>query len=317
MTTKTDFTTLIFCLFCSCLVAQTSVKGNFTTLVTEDVAPSVVNIPFELVDGLIFVNAIMGGESANFVFDTGAPDLIVNSTFQTDADTLQGLGVGGGISFQNIYIDDFNIGGICKNKFTAYSVDMSHLEELTNRDIKGLIGYAFIKDYELFIDYNNWVITLYKPNAADMIKTVEPIAAIPFVMYNHFPVIQVTIGDQVFNLGLDSGAEVNLIDIEMQGLINEKLMKNKTNIDLYGVDKTSQRVVSAIVKNSNSNGENFKNMEYLFADISHLNDTENRIMDGLLGFPFLSSRTLSINFKDQMVYIWDEMPEALVSAGRK
>lgn len=315
MTFKTDLT-ILFCCFYFCAFSQTSFNegvATFANQTTENSAPSVINIPFELVDGLIFVNANMGGEPANFVFDTGAPDLIVNSTFRSESDSLQGLGVGGGISFQNIYVDDFNIGGIQKNKFTAYSVDMSHLEELTNRDIKGLIGYAFVKDYELFIDYNDWVIRLYKPKATELHNSIKPISAIPFVMYNHFPVIQVTIGDQVFNLGLDSGAEVNLIDIEMQDLIDEKLMKNKTNIDLYGVDKSSQRVVSAIVKNSQVDGEKFKNMEYLFADISHLNDSSNRIMDGLLGFPFLSARTLSISFEDQMVYIWDEMPESLVS----
>ena len=67
-------------------------------------------------------------------------------------------------------------------------------------------------------------------------------------------------------------------------------------------------MVSAIVKSTSIDELEYRNMEYLFADISHLNEGQDQ-MDGLLGFPFLSKEKISINFKTNKICIWDEFPE--------
>ncbi len=303
--------TALLCL-CYCYgMAQHAKIFNITSTDNDAIEnitmPDMIESSFELVDRLIFVQAEIGKKTKDFIFDTGAPVLIINSSdIETDynSNAVKAIGVSGAIDANSIFVDAFNWKGLQQEHFFTYAIDISHLERLTERRIGGLIGFNAFKDYELMIDYDNSKVKIYKEGVTDYHKGISPKDSISFFLYDHFPVIEVELDGKKYNFGIDSGAEFNLINYDLKTVLEHLLPDDVEEIELYGADKSVQNVLSANIARTDVAGDIYEHMEYVFTDISHLND-ERHILDGLLGYPFLSSKLFSINVRKGLIYIWD------------
>ena len=275
---------------------------------TNNLTTTIVNSPFStsfnLVKGIILVKAEMDGEIANFILDTGSPMMILNEK-NVRSDTPRANVLGGGVSGEWKKIDQFSWGGVHKFNMKALSMDISHLEYITNTPIKGLIGYEFFGDFDLMLDFENKIATLVPPDYVTNVVKWKLHKELPFDLEGHIPVIDVAIGDVQLRMGLDTGAGTNLLDINRKSEIAPELIALINNASVIGLGTNPTSIVAADVLETTIAGTNYWNMRYVFSDISHLKNLHENNVDGLLGYPFFQSGKFTINYKRKIISFWE------------
>ncbi len=282
-------------------VRTTDMKSTLLTAKTTK-EEAILMTPFELDGGMIIVEAVLDGEEQAFILDTGSPSLILNN-YATDGKTTAIGGIAGSSQALEVKLEEFSWAGVALENVTALSVDMSHFEKAIDRKIGGLIGFEMIKNYELYIDYGNQMIRMYPRPILTLDQDKQPLTSFPFEMQNHIPVIKAKIGDRVLRLGLDTGAEVNVLNAPLEEDISTEILQVGYS-NLVDLNNKFTKLTKAQITSTTIGAVKYREMEYLFADLSDVNEDQENQLDGILGYPFFSTCTLSINFETQRVYIW-------------
>lgn len=282
------------------------------TEIVKNEAP-VVEVPFELAGKLIAVTVFLNGKERKFILDSGAPKVILNAKYlPAKADSVQALssskGVSGPIGGMNIdTVEQLSFAGIQLQQQQVITLDLSHLEAALDYEFHGLIGFELIKDYDLVFDYKNRILTLIDPNYFDTYQQ-ENLAAhqmtiTPFELSGHIPVIQAKVGHQDLKLGIDSGAESNLLDESFFHSLKTHLYNIEFET-LNGADNLPKEVKKGSVKEMKIGTQVFQNLPTSFSDISHLNEGYHLNIDGLIGYPLLSKqKTLISFFREELIFI--------------
>jgi hypothetical protein len=275
---------------------------------------NVIKVPFKIAGKLIALDVTLNGEERTFVLDSGAPVIILNSRYLEKADSNRKIlsstkGVNGAITGMDIsQIKSLKWAGIELHDQELITLDISHLEKALDSEIYGLIGYEMIKDYDLLFDYENKELILLKPEATD--SYIEKyfseyiVSTAPLKMENHIPVITGYVDDIKLSLGIDSGAESNLVHNELFTNLKKNLKKISSD-SLQGADKVEQTVTTAKLKKILIGGKKFKNTDTVFSDISHLNEGYQLQLDGLIGYPILSNQKTLLSFKNNKIMFFD------------
>ncbi len=259
---------------------------------------------FELVRGMVVVQAELDGKRAKFILDTGSPMMILNEQ-DDNAKAIQASTLHGGMAGDWKTIESFSWAGVRKFELPALTTDIGALEMVTNRPIAGLIGYKFMEDFDLLIDFENLLITLVPHGKPAVMKGWMLKTQIPFTMAGHLPVIEAKIGDKVLRFGLDTGANTNMLDLQKSFELEQELVTPVNNAGVLGMSGGSNRTYAGDVVETTIGGLNFWNMRFVFSDISHLQNLVTNGVDGLLGFPFFKSGKFSINYSTKMMSIWE------------
>lgn len=273
----------------------------------------VVEIPFTMANNLIAVDVLLNGVKRKFILDSGAPRVILNAHYVSKKDSASrsissSQGVNGSISGMDITeVNQLDFGGIQLNNQKVVTIDLSHLEEELGIDCYGLIGYEMIKDYDIIFDYKNQALTLIAPEHFEKYKreklSTNALKTVPFDLEGHIPVIKVKIGNKVLNLGIDSGAESNLIDDDLFTSLRKDFHSIKKE-ELIGADNNAKEVQKAKVNKMEIGEYTFKNSPTLFSDISHLNKGYKVQLDGLIGYPILSKHKVLLSFnRTEIIFI--------------
>lgn len=262
----------------------------------------VKEVKFELDGGIILVEAELNNSVQTFILDSGAPGLILNN-FNQKGEKAVMTGINGSVEAYTVSVKSFVWAGISYPKIEAISMDLSHLESMTKRKISGLIGYELIKDFELLLDYNSKAIQL-KSVETSYTDTSTPLVSFPISFENHLPVIEAVIGKKKLRLGLDTGAEINVLDKRLSSQIAKVASNPRPYGKIYGVgdqQKPAQMVKVAVTRVQRAA---YRQMNYVLTDFSQITNEGTTNIDGILGFPFLSSCKFSIDFKTQQLNVW-------------
>ncbi len=300
-------TVLIF--FTQLLFAQNNIAifhANKTTVSVAATGGEAVSIaPFDLINGMVIVKASVEGVIGNFILDTGSPGIVINSKNHHSTIDFTATGVGGELAIGEIFIDHFKWGIIEKENLIGFTLDISHLEEAAGCKLAGLIGYEVLQKHEVLFDYPNEVVKIYDgKNAAEFRSPLHVIEA-AFEMNGHVPVIPIKVGNKKACLGLDSGAEVNLIDHSFFKPLNKSFLTKKSKEKVVGLDQEEQEVIGAILNSSEIKGHTLPAMKFLFMNLNGLSVQFEKRFDGLLGFPFFQQHAVAINYEENKIYIWD------------
>ncbi|MDT0691202.1 retroviral-like aspartic protease family protein [Salegentibacter sp. F188] len=273
----------------------------------------IIEIPFEKARGLVVIKALLNGRERKFLLDTGSPRVVLNSKYGLPEDikheTISSTKDvnGSNISGMNIKkIENLDFGGIELNDQKVVTMDLTHLEESLKMDLSGIIGYELIKDYDIVFDYENLILTLIDPEffetyREDHLKEMSFIKA-PLKMRGHIPVLEVQIGTGLFNFGVDSGAESNLIDNNLFSSLKEHL--SKIHVDnLIGGGRNSAQVKNGVLEKMSINNKHFQDLNTVFTDITHLNKDKEREIQGLIGYPILSRQRTIISFRREEILL--------------
>ncbi len=270
---------------------------DFST--TENALPSISYTPFELEGGMIFVEAMLNGQRAHFIFDTGAPGLILNARGKVDGEESVS-GILGETVLGKVKVDNFRWAGWEHRKVTASTMDMRSFEKLAGRPVDGLIGYSFIKGKEVFIDFDNRMIRL-SLRSNPVAGKVKPLESTNFNLLDHLPIIKVKMNGKNAYFGLDTGSEINIIHSRWRDDLKGKSKKGH----LLQLNGDESKVETMTVDQIKIGQVELDPMKYYIVDLSELENEQGIKLDGILGFPFFRSKEVSLNFSRRKLCIWE------------
>jgi predicted aspartyl protease len=163
------FILIIFCGSFLQIVAQQLPRKNVVSKVSFDSGNSAVNIPFELQNNHIYLQAkVNDSEPLWFILDTGASSIIN----RTRAESLglkfnqkeHGFGVGENAVVASLAADvSLNISGAILCCQTIATADLEAVQKFDNRAVDGILGSGFLSRFVVEIDYSSKTINLFAP----------------------------------------------------------------------------------------------------------------------------------------------------------
>ena len=159
--------TVILCLL---FLSSLSVVGQEGFIFEKNVDKVV--IPFKLINNLIFIPINVNGVELNFMLDSGVEETILFSMedkkevsfFNVEKITLRGLGSEASIEGLKSTSNTLEVKGLKSSNHLLYIVlDQSfNLSSHIGIPVNGIIGYNFLKNNLVEINYGSKRITVYK-----------------------------------------------------------------------------------------------------------------------------------------------------------
>lgn len=261
-------------------------------------------IPFELIRGMIVMDAQVDRKDGQFILDTGAPLMIIND--QPEQNTLLAASFKQEVPIGKTTIEVFNWAGTEEKRMDALVLDISHLESAFDRPLKGMIGYNALKQYEVFFDYEKQFVQRYRARKNSLHKNATPLYSIPFQLYDHLPVITIQIGKHKLRFGLDTGACANLIDQSILETLSEEYYTHSADEEIQGLDQGVSSVKALVMNQIEAKGLVLKEMKFLATELPQLQGPDGSSIQGLLGYSFLSKMKFSINYPKRRIYVWED-----------
>ena len=282
---------------------------NFQEEYFQTDAPGVMQSDFELVGGLIFLDANLEGQSQSFILDTGSPHLLLNSSLSSEKKSNKNgfeiSGVGGKKKVKKMYKVNFDWQGINVRRESTFAIDLGRIARIKKRDFAGLISYDQVKRKELLIDYAKEKVFLISKSNKTFFENYDKSDKIWFRMVGHLPVIKVKIGNKRYYFGIDTGAEINVIDKRLRKRLPKDMIASDFLGLIMGGDNQKIQVNHIEVKEMKVGKSYYKNQPFAFADLSFLQGEDGIQLDGLLGYPFLKEALFSINFRKKQLCKWE------------
>ena len=295
---------LITIVLCCCFYYGFTQKAK---KIKKNIHPQVMETHFDLMGGLICISKDAAPES-KYILDTGAPTLILNE--EPEKHSFHGLhlvGVNGSSPIANRKVKDFKLKGLKLGNIRSLLTDLSNLEKIKEAEFEGILGYEVYRHFEIFIDYQRKYLSMFQPGTTDLHAFIKPNKSIQIFKKGHFPVVRVKIGKRYYFFGLDTGAEVNVIDQRLFKRLHKRGVITKSGeTSLQGLNKTHLSAHNYRVDEIQLEQMKYEDMEFVFTDLSGFNGDGSFRLDGILGFPFLSSGKFSINIKKRKLYLWND-----------
>lgn len=274
-----------------------------------------IYIPFSLVGHLIVVQANADTLSGNFILDTGSERLVLNQQYfkpNTRDRAVVAAGNTGIVgSVTEMKVDTLLLDRLFIPNLRAHVADLSHIEEKKNARIIGILGFDVFEDFELFIDFQNSRIVLSRLDKhgvrVDSIRNWEiPYDSLKFELKKHVIIVDGYVNNVKLHLMLDSGAELNLIDRKT----NRKALDRFTiikRVNLIGMGKRQVEVIAGTLEDMKVGNEHCASMNTLLTSLDDINESFGVSLNGVLGYEFLSTRRVMINYKKRKLYFFDPL----------
>jgi len=191
---------------------------SVASALSAQTAKTSIEVPFEFVHNQIVVEVRIAGKGPfNFLVDTNTdPSAIDSATARELGLQLGAQGApasGGGSERTTVYptrLPQVELGGITVKEIAAAAVDLTKFSQKIERPIHGILGYSFLKDRIIQIDYPNSKLRFFAQSPYPHIQlgpnTVNLIAA-PF-RYEDGEVIidSLFVNNEKMRAALDTGS---------------------------------------------------------------------------------------------------------------
>ncbi len=285
---------------------------SFFTIIYAQTDPII--IPFRPIGKTIVIQGSIDGQIGNLVIDTGISKMILNKSYVKSENIFTNDEFGGirsvdgavqnlGMSMVGLKIEAFSI------KLAADVMDLKPIEKQKRMNIMGMVGLQIFRKYEFEIDFFSSEIRLHDLDKRGIRKMLEPQAlpsqTLTFDYEGHLLCIPAHLDGKTLRLGLDTGAEMNLL---AENLFEEKgaqyrEVHEKTLLDLNG---EQVKAFSAKTNNFQVGTDDLPPIEILFVPLKkHYGGINTKKMNGLFGFEFFQHFRIAINFKKRRIALWD------------
>jgi predicted aspartyl protease len=294
-------------LFISCGV-QSEIYWTEESTVEESFSP--LQIQLYKLNKLILIKGEVRGESGYFIFDTGAPGLVLNEAhfedYQLDP-TRNVIGVNGELHDAHIlYVRSLKLGTVAFKHQTADVINLSHIEKKRNVKILGLLGVNLFRGDELEIDLQKHILKIFKTDKegnrlyADTPKHQSDLISMPFKYSGALIELQAEINHQSYRIAFDTGSETLLLDkkLVMRDSIRTSLISKKS---LLSTDGSRSGVEIRQLENIKI-GLNLKQVTTVTTDFKILR-SNGLDVDGFIGYDLMASGVITINFRTRLIHI--------------
>jgi len=262
-----------------------------------------VIIPLRRVGKLFMIEARIDNTVGNFLFDTGAAQLVLNSTYFRKYMTVSG-GEGGGITgttgtVQHVQIKKLDVAGLSYSNQTADVMDLGHIENRRGVKVLGLFGACMLKGLEVVIDINHNELRMYRLDKTGNRISVQQTSFRADVtekvqLYHNILFIKARIDGKVLDFCLDTGAESNVLN----SYASKKILSTVTILrrsDLMGVGSGEAEVLLGKLNDFSIGDHPISNMQTIIASLNALSDSYGYPIDGMLGYDFFEKGEICIN----------------------
>ena len=316
-TLKVTVPHLLFLFLFQPLFAFTSISEAAFEPLLEGNSPEETLIPFQIIGKLVVIQATIANQTGNYIVDTGTSYTLLNTRYFS-----KGTGISSDLHFNALSgqlenmetkLVDIQIGELIAYNVKAVLTDMAHLERIKQIKIMGFIGFSFLKNYEIYFDYQSQEMRLYKLDKhgnkfKKQAYDAPPSHLFSLKMNEHFPCLTAFVEKNKLSFCLDTGAETTLLRKNLRAkLKNNYLPKHKVKVT--GFANSPSIMPIGQLKNLYIEDLNYPLQEVVLADLSSYNSQLEFPMDGLLGFEFFYRYRLAINFKKRALYVWTEEKE--------
>jgi predicted aspartyl protease len=262
-----------------------------------------VTIPLKRVGRLFLIEARIDNLVGNFLFDTGAAQLVLNSTYfrkYMTIDDTEGGGITGSTgAIQRTRISKLDVAGLSYNDLTADVTDLGHIENRRGVKVLGLFGVCMLKGLEMVIDINHNELRLYRLDKTGNRISVQKNefradVTEKVAVYHNILFIKVRIGGKILDFCLDTGAESNVLN----SYASKKVLSTVTILrrsDLMGVGTGEAEVLLAKLNDFFLGEHSISNMQTIIASLETLSASYGYPIDGMLGYDFFEKGEVSIN----------------------
>jgi hypothetical protein len=276
----------------------------------EILSANTARIPLKSYGQLIVIEARLMGKTGNFIIDTGAETMILNAVHYSAnprSRTSDRYGVDGSIdeSFRR-HLENFSIAGLEWTDKNSDVIDLSHIEKSKKMKLLGIIGYNFLKDYELFIDLYLNQITMSKVGKNgkrydDKVYLEKIESRLAFSLKHHSIILETDIDGRSYKFCLDTGAEYNQINSRFVR-INPDQFHPVRKLNLSGAGGKSIEVMAGLLKYLDIGDQSFNAMNTMLTNLSNSYEAFGTRVDGVLGYEFFKQRRTIINYQKETLY---------------
>ncbi|NEW84928.1 MAG: hypothetical protein GZ094_21525 [Mariniphaga sp.] len=283
-----------------------SIPSQQTNVYTPDFklnADSVV-IPLKRAGRLLLIDATVGEETGNLVFDSGADGLVLNSTYFRNYATSGGstpTGVTGAVgAVKKIFIKQIEFAELSYKNIMADVTDLGHIENRRGVKILGLIGFSMMRRLEIVIDVKNNQLKLFRiDNHGKRLNSsslefkadyTQKIAGNTNILF-----LQGTISGKNLTFCFDTGCETNVICSDCnRSIMNTLTITGRSK--LSGTGSSGSEVMFGRMNDFTIGNKQIPNMDTVITNLGALSEGYGIKIDGMLGYNFLEQGVISINF---------------------
>jgi predicted aspartyl protease len=263
-----------------------------------------LTIPLKNAGRLFMIEAVVDNQSGNLIFDSGATGIVMNLTYfrkYVKMDSQNSNGITGSVTgLGRINLEKINISGLSFTNVPAALADLGHIENRRGIKVLGLIGFEYLREFEIVIDAQNNELQLHRIDSkgsriSGKEKSFQPDISQPIEVSKNIVFIKGTIGGKLLRFCLDTGAETNAISSHSSKSVLSTISVDRKS-KLGGAGQKSVEVLFGTMTDFEFGGHQLKNMGTIITYLEALNDAYGVQIDGMLGYDFLTKGTICINF---------------------
>lgn len=293
------------------IVSQVMLFNLKTSAKTPDKTEFITKFPFTLIDGgIVIIKASIGNfpDTLNFVLDTGCGGVSLDSstiehlklTPIISSTTIKGIALSKQAKF--VYDQTFHLPNLSIDSFEYHINDYAFLRESYGIKVDGVLGYSFLKNFIVKVDYNKLIIEVWKPGFIKYPKA----GSIMALSLEKLPLFNARVKDKSSiesNYIFDTGADLCLLMSDHFVEDSNVLNSNKKVVEVQaaglGGDQTMRFTAIPEVRVGQYT---FKNVpSFIFND--KYNVTKYPASGGVVGNNLLHRFNLIINYPDAQIHL--------------
>jgi predicted aspartyl protease len=274
-------------------------------MTTATLSPKSAKVKFRLAGGaqpLILLPVRVNGDGPfEFILDTGAGTSLLSSDLAKKLNikiisTKEGQSAGGKVSVSLAKVDSLALGQAKLDDVDVGIVDLSHIARTIGTKIDGDIGYNFLKNFRITIDYHDCEIQFDDPTRVERLgrsaKTEVPMQLASLAK----PLLLVDVhanGRGPFQFAIDTGTSTTAIAPELAQQLNLK----GSPVGPVTTGGAQVNVTAGTVKSFQVGGARVDDLVVVVADFfSMLSQAVGAKLDGIVGYNFLRNFRVVIDY---------------------
>jgi predicted aspartyl protease len=268
-------------------------------------AASPSSLKFRLAGGaqpLLLLPVSINGEAAReFILDTGAGTTLLSKEFARELNVeitghKNGHTAGGRVAVQLGRVKSIAVGLASKENVKVGVTDLSHLSRAVGAQIDGDLGYNFLGDFRVTLDFRGHAVRIDEPNRIDYFGP-PPVAEIPIrLAHPSKPLIllQAFANDRgPFSFAFDTGTSTTAISSELASGLNLK----STPVSPVTTGSSAIEVRAARLSSLRAGQAYQNNLEVIVGEfLTMLSRVIGSKLDGIIGYNFLRHYKVVIDY---------------------
>jgi predicted aspartyl protease len=268
-------------------------QGNFIGVV----------IPLKRAGRLLLIEGTIDNMIGNFILDTGASGLVLNKTYFRSSMTFddeEGGGVTGSTAgVARMSVKQLLISELSYTNVSADVVALGHIENRRGVKILGLFGMSMLHNLEMVIDISRNELFIYKlDKSGNRLGPPSPVVKFDVIQkieeYRHVMFVKAVIGGKILDFCLDTGAESNVLSIDANKNVLEKVSITRRS-NLSGVGEKGGDVLYGTLRDFSMGNRQMVPMETIVCNLDAMAQKYGFPIDGMLGYDFFVKGKVYIN----------------------